>query len=67
MPVDFVIALGRSEVYRFTTHVTLGYVSLGGFLAFPKELELEVRVVRVFAHLLSPPSWVRVVGVAHKA
>ena len=61
LPVDFVIALGDSEVYHFTAYITLVYAVLGGLLVSPSELELEVRVVLVVAHLPSPPSWVRLV------
>ena len=66
LPVDFVIALRHAEVYRFTAYITLVYAVLGGWRGFLSEPELEVPVLRVFAHLLSPPSWVQVRLVVRK-
>ncbi len=60
LPVHFVVALGRSEVYLAVADVTCRFFSLRGWRVSLSELELETLVVRVFAHLPCPPSWVRV-------
>ena len=62
-PVHLVVAFWHAEVDELLANITSGFASLQVFVEYLWELELETLVVRVFAHLLSPPSWVQVAGV----